>query len=154
MALDTGIFPSESVSMPILHVVDSSNRLVITTYTGDVSREEVVARLKELRDRHDFQPDFSQLTDLTQVSKLNLDFHDMEAIYHSYDPFSHEAKRAVVAPANSATFGLARVYQSLVEPAQFEVFHSLLEAISWLGLEATTVTDAIRRTHAKGGVGT
>jgi hypothetical protein len=39
----------------------------------------------------------------------------MEAIYRCHDPFSNEGKREVVAPGQGATFGLAWMYQLLVD---------------------------------------
>jgi hypothetical protein len=129
--------------MPVLHVVDSSNRIVITKCTGDVSRDEIAKSLQELREHPDFKPDFNQVSDLSQVSRLNMGFNDMEAIQHLHDPFSKEGKRAVVAPGNGTTFGLARMYQSLVDHENFEVFHSLLDAVAWLGLDGSVITKAM-----------
>jgi hypothetical protein len=52
---------------------------------------------------------------------------------------------AVLAAQGEAGFDLARMYQSIVDSEHFEVFSSLLEAISWLGLEATVLEAAIQR---------
>jgi hypothetical protein len=128
-----------------VHFVDPASRLVVTTCTGEVSRIEVETSLTKLRRHPDFKPDFRQLADLSLVSRLDLHFVDMETIYHGYDPFSNEAKRAVVAPDNGATYGLARMYQSIVNSAQFEVFQLMLDAITWLGLEATILQAACKR---------
>ncbi len=128
--------------MPVWHVVDHSHRLVITTCSGEISRDEMVASLTWLRDHPDFRSEFSQLADLTQVSSLKLGFHDLEAIHRLHDPFSNEGKRAVVAPGAGATFGLARMYQSLVDHVRFEVFQSLLEAVAWLGLDGAVIEAA------------
>lgn len=136
--------------MPVLHFVDASNRLVITTCAGEVSREEVVESLKELRAHPDFRPDFGQLADLSEVSRLNLSFNDMEAIARLYNPFSNEGKRAMVVPVKGATFGLTRMYQLLVDHEHFEIFQSAHDAIVWLGL-GTTILEAaskINRAHA------
>ena len=125
--------------MPVSHIVDPSHQLVITRCSGVVSRHEMVTSLTKLRGDKHFRPYFMQLADLSQVSSLKLDFNDLEAIQRLYDPFSNQGKRAVVAPGTGATFGLARMYQCLVEHTRFEVFQSLLEAIAWLGLDVTTV---------------
>lgn len=98
-----------------------------------------------LREHPDFRADFSQLVDLSEVSRLDLFFADMNTIHRVHDPFSKEAKRAVVAPGGGATFGLARMYQSIVDSEQFEVFRSLLDAISWLGLEVTNLRAASKK---------
>jgi hypothetical protein len=132
----------------VLHFVDSSNRLVITLCSGEVSRTEVVASLTELRQHPDFRPDFCQLVDLSQVSRLDLYFADMNTIHRAHDPFSNEGRRAVIAPGSGATFGLARMYQSIVDSAHFEVFQSSLDAIAWLGLDVTTQHAACKRKMA------
>ncbi len=124
--------------MPVSHIVDPVHHLVITSCSGVVSRDEMVTSLTKLRENKDFQPNFFQLADLSKVSSLKLGFNDLEAIHRLYDPFSNQGKRAVVAPGTGATFGLARMYQSLVEHTRFEVFQSLQEAVAWLGLDVTT----------------
>lgn len=131
--------------MPVQHFVDAGNRLVITKCSGEVSREEVVTSMEELASRPEFRPDFRQLADLSGVSKLNLGFNDMEAIHRLCDPFSNEGKRAVIAPGHGAIFGLARMYQSLIDNENFQVFQTIHEAIVWLGLEVATVNVAIRK---------
>ena len=131
--------------MPVQHFVDAGNRLVITKCSGEVSREEVMASMEKLRSEPDFRSDFHQLADLSGVSKLNLGFNDMEAIHRLCDPFSNQGKRAVIAPGRGAVFGLARMYQSLVDHENFQVFQTIHEAIVWLGLEIATVNVAMRK---------
>jgi hypothetical protein len=133
--------------VPISHFVDKSARVVVTTCSGRVSRDEVIESLIELRKHPDFHPDFSQLSDLSQVLKLDLAFADMEAIHHLYDPFSTQGRRAVVA-YDGAPYGLARMYQALVDHEHFQVFRSMLEAIAWLGLEATILRAVQERNRA------
>jgi hypothetical protein len=135
--------------MPVRHFLDLVSRLVITQCSGEVCRDEIVESLTNLRGNPDFHPDFRQLADLSQVSTLKLGFNDMEAILRLYDPFSNKGRRAMVAPGNSTNFGLARMYQSLVDDPQFEVFQSLIDAITWLGLEIATVEEIIKRESSK-----
>ena len=126
--------------MAVEHFVDPAKRLVITKCSGEVSRDEVVKSMKKLKDRLDFQPSFCQLVDLSQVSKLNLGFSDMEIIHRLHDPFSTEGKRAVVAPGSGAIYGLARMYQLLVDHENFEVFQSELDAVLWLGCDLSVIS--------------
>ncbi len=127
--------------MSVLHLVNSVNRVVITRCSGVVSRTEIEASFAELRKHPDFKPEFHQLADLSEVSNLDLHFADMEVIRRD-DPFSRKARRAVVAPGSGTTFGLARMYQSMVDSAEFEVFQSMADAIVWLGFEITTLQPA------------
>ena len=137
--------------MPISHFVDPVHHLVLTRCTGEVSRDEMVASLAKLREHPDFRPGFSQLADLSLVSVLNLGLNDLEAIHRLHDPFSNQGKRAVVALGSSATFGLARMYQSLVDHVRFEVFQSLLEAVGWLGLDMAIVEAASNKNASSRG---
>ncbi|PYX20915.1 MAG: hypothetical protein DMG82_20525 [Acidobacteria bacterium] len=131
--------------MPVQHFVDAGNRLVITKCSGAVSRAEVVTSMEELSSQPDFRCDFRQLVDLSRVSKLNVGFNDIEAIHRLCDPFSNEGKRAVIAPGHGAIFGLARMYQLLVDHENFQVFQTIHEAIVWLGLEFAIVNVSIRK---------
>jgi hypothetical protein len=131
--------------MPVQHFVVPAMRLVITLCWGEVLCDEVVHGLEELRLNPDFNPDFAQLTDLSQVSKLHLGFNDMDVIHCLHDPFSNVGKRAVIAPGHNALYGLARMYQLLVDHEHFEVFHHLPDAVAWVGLEITAVEAAMRK---------
>ncbi len=131
--------------MPVLHFIDPTNRLVITMCSGEVSRAEVETSLTALHQHPDFGRDFCQLVDLSQVSHLDLRFADMDAIHRVHDPFSNKGRRAVLALGSEANFGLARMYQSIVDSAQFKVFRSMLDAVAWLGLEVTIVQAACRK---------
>ena len=132
-------------TMTIRHVVDFEDRLVISTCSGEVSRDQIVESFVSLRSNRNFRPHFRQFWDLSSVSHLRLGFNDIEAIHRLYDPFSNRGKRAIVAPGNEALFGLARMYQFIIDDANFEVFHSRLEAIAWLGLEVAKIEGAMRQ---------
>jgi hypothetical protein len=134
----------------LLHFMVPSDRVVITMCSGKVSRGEVETSLTELRQHPNFRPDFGQLADLLHVSNLDLRFEDIKAIHRRYDPFSHEARRAVVAHGGSAPFELAWMYQLIVNSAQFEVFQSMLDALEWLHLKVTTLEAAYEGKLAAG----
>jgi hypothetical protein len=122
--------------MSVQHFVDCCNAVVFTFCWGEVTREELVHSLAELRMRPEFHATYHQLIDLSQAAKTALDFKDLCGIRLADDPFSNEGRRAFVAPRGSASFGFARMYQSIVNSPRIEVFHSLADAIHWLGLHA------------------
>jgi hypothetical protein len=140
----------EEVSMPVGHFVDPALRLVFTKCSGDVSRDDVVTSLNVLKHHPDFEADFRQLVDLTQVSKLNLGFSDMDVIHRVHDPFSNKGKRAVVAPGSGAIFGLARMYQLMVDHENFEVFQFARDAVVWLGRDLSVLTALRKLESCKG----
>jgi len=127
--------------MSLLHFVDRAHRLVVTTFSGDVTLDQIATACTKLRRDSEFRPDYRQLADLSQVSHLNLYLEDLNSIRSIYDPFSSKSKRAFFAP-DSETRGTVRSYQALVKNQQFEVFPSLLDAISWLDLEVTVLQAA------------
>ena len=134
--------------MPIQHNVDGQSRTVFTVCSGIVTRDEVLRGFKELRNNSTFKPDFCQLADVLQVSNLDLLFSDVYAI-RAQDPFSNKSKRAVVAPAGEATFGVARMYQSVLDSDQFQVFTSMLDAIVRLGLEVSILQAVTKAESSK-----
>lgn len=129
----------------VQHFVDAEHSLVITVCSSYVTKSDVVTSLTSLRKDPKFKPSFRQLINLMQTAKLDLDFKDLVGIREVYDPFSIESRRAVAARPDGIGFALARMYQAIVDSDRFEVFPSLLEAISWLGLEATILEAAIHR---------
>ena len=130
--------------MSVLHFVDRPHRLVVSTFSGEVTRDQIAAACTKLRHDRDFRPDYRQLADLSQVSHLTLYLEDLNSISSTYDPFSRESRRAFFAP-DSTTMDTVRIYQSVVNNQQLEVFPSLLDAISWLDLEVTVLQAASMR---------
>lgn len=68
----------------------------MTTFSGQVTLEEIAAACTKLGRDHDFRPHYPQLADLSQVSRLNLTDEDMHSILEIYDPFSSQSRRAFV----------------------------------------------------------
>ena len=123
--------------MSVYHFVDSWNAVVFTLCWREVTRDELVSSLAQLRNHPEFRISYHQLIDLFHVSKTALDFKDLCGIHLADDPFSGESRRAFVAPRGSASFGFARMYQSIVDGSQIEVFDSLADAIRWLGVDVS-----------------
>jgi len=130
--------------MSVLHFVDRSHRLVVSTFSGEVTRDQIAAACTKLRHDRDFRPDYRQLADMSQVSRLNLYLEDLNSISSTYDPFSSKSRRAFFVP-DRTTFGTVQTYQSVVNSEQFEIFPSLLDAISWLDLEVTVLQAASKK---------
>jgi hypothetical protein len=90
--------------MSVLHFVDRPHRLVVSTFSGEVTRDQIAAACTKLRHDRNFRPDYRQLADLSQVSHLKLYLEDLNSISSTYDPFSRESRRAFFAP-DSTTLG-------------------------------------------------
>ncbi len=83
-----------------------------------------------------FRPEFCQLYDFQDVTDTNMSASEVRDLA-SYSPFSHQARRAIVAPQN-AVYGKARMFAIQREAGggqeEVGVFRSLEEANVWLGL--------------------
>jgi hypothetical protein len=135
--------------MAVLHLVDSSDHLVVSHYSGRITRDEVVSACEGLRRNPDFRPEHRQLADLSQVLSLDLQLEDMKVI-RNHDPFSKQARRALFAGLGE-TLGMARMYETVVAARDLAVFSSLLDALAWLDLDVTVlqVTKAGGRSRTK-----
>ncbi len=136
--------PRPGGSVSVQHFVAFNSAVVFTLCWGEVTRDELVTSLADLRNRPEFRASYHQLIDLSQSSKTALDFKDICGIHLADDPFSNEGRRAFVAPRGSASFGFARMYQFIVDSSQIEVFDSLANAIRWLGLMCLSVKTILR----------
>ena len=127
--------------MSVVHFVDRPHQLVVSTFSGQVNLDEIATACTKLRHNRDFRPHFRQLADLSKVGRFNLRQEDLTSIHTVYDPFFQESRRAFVVP-DPAAFGVVESYKGIVESTELGVFESLLDGISWLGLEVTILQAA------------
>ena len=118
--------------MPIHYSIDRGRRIVFTTWSDQLTYEELRAHLDELRSDPNFDPSFDQLINLSDVSVIRLTFNNLSAI-KDHDPFSLESRRAVVAPRDVA-YGISRMYET-IRGGGLTVFRSMEPARTWLGLD-------------------
>jgi hypothetical protein len=115
--------------------VDSERRLVTVRFDSEVTVQDVVQYLTNLKANPAFEPDFSELVDLTQVMSSEVDFQAAMMLARDVDPFSRKARRAFAAP-RAATFGTVRMYQmARGDDGSIAVFRTMDEAKHWLGIE-------------------
>ena len=83
----------------------------------------------------DFDRGFDQLWDFREATHADVSTATLRELAKSRS-YADGVKRALVAPLDVA-FGLARMFQSLHDeaPETIQVFRSLPEAETWLGLE-------------------
>jgi hypothetical protein len=132
------------VPMPAAFEIDVTRRLVVCRCWGVLTSEEIVKHYRALRADPAFDPTFSQLGDLTDVSAFDVDTRALssEALLETFD---HSARRALVAPSDVG-FGLARLYGSYAQAASqnLEVFRAKCDAEHWLGLRQRSAEDSER----------
>jgi hypothetical protein len=118
--------------MPTHYFIDAKNSLVRTTFSGVLTRPEVLAHAARIGHDPAFHRGFSELVDLTQAETIDLtasDFRELQIV----DPFSPDAKRAFLVRGRTHIYGLIRMFQVLRDgTAKIEIFDSLEEALLWL----------------------
>jgi len=126
--------------MPFFYKIDKPRRLVMSTAAGVLTKAEVLSLQDQLRKDPDFDPTFSQLSDLTHVTEMNITGADMRELA-ARTPFSPKSRRAVIA-SNDLAFGLARMFEQFRETKGdqgIRVFRKLEDALDWVvGKEETT----------------
>jgi len=126
--------------------VDPSNRIVVTLFTGRVTIDDVQASCRGIKANPAFEPDFRQFIDLSKASELHLHYQDLNQLAEISDPFSGDAKRALLGPT-ALSFGIGRMYEIILNSPGFQVFRSQPEALTWLGITESALEKATARLH-------
>ncbi|HVH86086.1 MAG TPA: hypothetical protein VM912_05130, partial [Terriglobales bacterium] len=101
---------------------------------GAITFDEVVAHAVALKGDPLFHRSFGELLDLRNVTYTNLTFQELRLLSQTIDPFSHAARRAIVA-SSDLMYGTSWMYQAARNAANnVQVFRTMDEARQWLGL--------------------
>ena len=120
--------------MPITYRIDPHARLVRTTVTGVVTDADLIAHKDRLNSDPAFGPGMSELSDVTNVHRLDVTSQGVRTLVWHDDRHSRRFaghKLAIVANED-VVYGMARMYQTQ-SSADVGVFRSLQEALSFLG---------------------
>jgi len=118
--------------MPAFFEIEKHHRLVITSASGVVTMAEALAHNQNLRKHPDFDPSFSQLIDLSDVTKIELNREDILTL--AQDPILSDNSRRAILATGDLTFGLARMFEMFRESKGKEtirVFRNRDEARAW-----------------------
>ena len=121
--------------------VDSEKKLVVVRFAKAVKARDIEQYAARLRAHSSFQPLFSEITDLRDVEKLDLQAEEFIRLADQVDPFSHEAKRAFVV-GNSVQAHAARMHKILRSQRNLEIFHSLEEAEQWINSKPSSAASS------------
>jgi len=119
--------------MPAFFEIEKHHRLVITSASGVVTMAEALAHNQKLRKDPDFDPSFSQLIDLSNVTKIELNREDILTL--AQDPILSDNSRRAILATGDLTFGLARMFEMFRESKGKEtirVFRNRDEARAWV----------------------
>jgi hypothetical protein len=119
--------------MPTFFKIFRERRLVMSAVSGVVTIADALAHRENLRKHPDFDPSFSQLVDLSNVTKIEFSHEDV-VTFAQDTIFSLNSRRAALATCDIA-YGLARMFEMHREAKGEEglrVFRNLDEALDWV----------------------
>jgi len=131
--------------MPTFFKIYKERRLVMSAVSGVITIADALAHRQNLRKHPDFDPSFSQLVDLSNVTKIEFSRKDMET-FAQETIFSLNSRRAALATCDIA-YGLARMFEMLRESKGEEglrVFRNLDEALDWVLPKNAPPVDPLR----------
>jgi hypothetical protein len=115
--------------------IDVARQLVISTASGVVTAEEILNHQRQLQNDPAFEPQFSQLVDLTPATKTAIHAADVR-LFAARTIFGPQSRRAFVA-GGPVAFGLARMFELMRDKSGdqgIRVFQSHDEALRWLNI--------------------
>jgi hypothetical protein len=119
--------------MPFFYKIDKPRRLVMSTAAGVLSKADVLGHQDQLLKDPDFDPSFSQLSDLTHVTGFDVTAADMRELTER-TVFSSESRRAVIVSTELA-YGMSRMFGIFRESKGergIRVFRKLEDALDWI----------------------
>jgi hypothetical protein len=125
----------KGVPTPAFYKIDKERKLVLSSGSGVLTREDVLGHQERLSRDPDFDPSFSQLSDFTHITKIELTPEDVR-LAAKKNIFSPESRRAMVVN-NDLQFGLARMFEihrELAGEKGIRVFRKIEEALDWVFL--------------------
>jgi hypothetical protein len=114
------------------YVVDPEKRLVSVKFGRKLTVTDIENYAASLRANPQFDPDFSEIADLSEVEELDLQPDEFIRLADKIDPFSLQAKRAFVA-RTAVQSHAARMHKILRTQRDFSIFRSVEEAEAWIG---------------------
>jgi len=122
--------------MPTKLNIDRKAGIVYSTLYGEVNTAELVEQVRAIRRHPDFDPQFRELIDASNVSGFDVSSEDVRDLAVQDAPFAPSARRVLVA-SEDLVFGLARMFQTFggEQRPHFEVVRTLKQAHQLLGIE-------------------
>lgn len=136
--------------MPVFLKIDKDRKLVHTTGSGFITKEEVLAHQDLILKDPDFDPSFSQLADFARLTNTDINMGDLQTFAHR-DVFSIHSRRAIIVKSDLA-FGFAKIfelYRQLAGARGIRVFRTHHEALNWI-LAPETASDSPSKESAAG----
>ena len=121
--------------MPVQVVVDRNKKLVVTTYSGEVTNADVARQIAEIKQQAPYGSGYRAITDFTEVTQFEVSSDEIRSVADSKSPLA-QAQRVMVAPSD-VTYGTSRMFQMLAGQTRpnITVVRTLDEAYTVLGIE-------------------
>ena len=119
--------------MPAFYEIDKERKLVLTTGSGFVTKEEVLAHQDQILKDPDFDPSFSQLADFARLTNTDISMADLQT-FAQMDVFSIHSRRAIIVKGDLA-FGFAKIFElsrQLAGAHGIRIFRTHHEALHWI----------------------
>lgn len=116
--------------------IDVSQRLVISTFSGEISDAEILGVRSLIRSHPDFDPNFSEILDFSAVTAASISASAVQEASQRASNFNLTATHVVIAPQD-LIFGLARMAEVFAQKSRPNgvVVRSMEEARKILRLE-------------------
>jgi hypothetical protein len=119
--------------MPAFYKIAKERRVVLSTASGVFALGDALAHQDQILADPEFDPRYSQLLDLTHVTKIELSTEDVRKLAERA-VFWPTASRAILV-TNELGHGLARLFKMLREDAGekgIRIFRNLDDALEWI----------------------
>jgi len=115
------------------YTIDKERRLVLSSGNGALTKEDLLGQMERLSKDPDFNPEFCQVVDFTQITAVEVEPEDVRQLAQR-NLFSPRSRRAFVVK-DDLQFGLARMFEihrELRGETGIRVFRSFDEAMDWI----------------------
>jgi hypothetical protein len=125
--------------MPILHTINEELGVVLSTWVGSVSDENVVGEYRQLYDNKRWKPGFHEIADMRDVDVSGLTgkgVREVSMMVEGYTAGKCEGFKTAVIASEDLPFGLARMYEAVSNesPESVMVFRTVEAALEWMGV--------------------
>ncbi len=122
---------AHELAEPANYVLDTDKRLVSVKFRNKVTVSDIAWYAASLRANPLFDPDFSEIVDMSEVEELDIKAEEFIRLADEIDPFSVQAKRAFVA-RDSVQNHAARMHKILRTQKNISIFSSVEAARRWI----------------------
>jgi hypothetical protein len=124
--------------MPYSYRIDIDHEVVLFRASGEFSGAEMLACLNEVVASPGFQPSFSHLVDLRDVTDFQATAADMRRRAEADKRMETQidSGRIALVSSRDSVYGMTRMYEILMDDAPNETrsFASIGDAAEWLGI--------------------